>query len=224
MKVVSVYGDSILKLVLEENGHYRSDRRIERAAEAELGIRIENRSYFGSTAGKALLRMRRDRENGKDFGSLCVIEFGGNDTGYRWNETAADPNRPHRPAAEPAEFQRQLGDLAACAAETGAQPVLSNLPPMDCEAYFRWITRRLPSPEPVLRWLGSPEKLAAMNEAYSTLCEETAAERKLPLLDLRSPFLEAGPISRLMCSDGVHPNAAGQDCLLEAVRRFARGR
>lgn len=218
MNRVTVYGDSILKLVLMENGSYRRDDRAEKQAEKEFNVQIENRSYFGSTAGKALARMRRDREKGKPFGDFCVIEFGGNDASYHWEEIAADPDGEHHPLAEPETFRNTLLKLADCAAESGAQPILTNLPPIDAEAYFNWLTRKMPSPLPLLQFLGSPETLAERNRIYSALCEETAAERSLPLVDIRTPFERAGSVGKLMCADGVHPNTAGQNCLLEGFR------
>ena len=57
---VTVYGDSILKGVLFENGKYVVERKWQDALTERFGLRIANRSRFGSTLPKAMARIEKD--------------------------------------------------------------------------------------------------------------------------------------------------------------------
>ena len=54
---VTVYGDSILKGVLYENGRYVLERGWEERLAERFGLRVVNRSRFGNTLPKALARI-----------------------------------------------------------------------------------------------------------------------------------------------------------------------
>lgn len=222
--MITIYGDSLLKLVLYENGKYMPNHEFEKAYAERYGMELVNRSYFGSTAAKALLRMRRDAEKGRPFGNFCVIEFGGNDCSYDWPKVAAAPDGQHYSLAEPEEYLKNLRDLVCLAYEQGAQPILCSLPPIHAEKYLRWISRDLPSMEPLLRWSGGAGRFYRRNEYYSMLNMALAREMALPLVDLRSGFLLERDVGELLCEDGIHPNREGQQLIYQAFCEFTEKR
>ena len=222
--MISIYGDSLLKFVLYENGTYTPNHEYERAYEARFDASLDNRSYFGSTAKKALMRMRRDAEKGRPFGEFCVIEFGGNDCSYDWPKVAAAPDEWHDSYAEPEEYLQNLRALVCLAIAQGAQPILCSLPPIHAEKYVRWISRGLPSAEPLLRWSGGAGRFYRRNEYYSMLNEALAREMSLPLIDLRSGFLLERDVGALLCEDGIHPNREGQRVMYQAFCEFTEKR
>ena len=101
---ITVYGDSILKGVLLEDGKYRINREWEERLRREHGLEIRNKAHFGSTIGKALGLIRRDAEKTYEEGELAVLEFGGNDCDYDWAAVSADPDGTHTSKTPPEEF------------------------------------------------------------------------------------------------------------------------
>ena len=215
--LVSIYGDSILKSVVYENGAYHAERDLARRFSEKYAVEVDNRSYFGSTSGKALQRMTRDLASDKALGKYCVIEFGGNDCAYRWEEVAAAPEEQHLPVTGPEAFRENLSRLLELVRFHGGIPVLTNLPPIDAKRYFAWITRRLPSPEPILRWIRRIERFYQQNEFYSLLCAQVAKEFGAVFADIRSPFLREYDLDLLLCEDGMHPNRAGHQRIYEVL-------
>ena len=57
---ITLYGDSILKGVLLEEGKYKMNRSWEQRLAAEHGVVIRNRARFGCTIGKALGLIEKD--------------------------------------------------------------------------------------------------------------------------------------------------------------------
>ena len=103
---VTVYGDSILKGVLLENGKYRTERCWERSLAALYGLVIKNSSRFGSTLEKALSLIRRDAEKKYPGGEVAVLEFGGNDCDYDWAAISAEPDGIYDCKTPPERFRR----------------------------------------------------------------------------------------------------------------------
>ena len=218
--MITIYGDSLLKCVLYENGKYTANHEFELAYQEKFGTKLENRSYFGSSAAKARKRMERDAKDGKPFGEWCVIEFGGNDCSYDWSKVAAAPREWHDSYAEPEEYRENLRALVLLARQQGAKPVLTSLPPIHAGKYLSWISRNLPSPEPLYLWSGGEGRFYRRNEYYSMMNMEIARELETPLIDLRSPFLLKRDVGKYLCEDGIHPNRNGQRLMFEAFCEF----
>ena len=92
---VTVYGDSILKGILLENGRYTINREWEEKLSGLCGLNIRNRSRFGCTVQKALALIRKDGAGTYGEGEYAILEFGGNDCDFRWDEIAAAPESEH---------------------------------------------------------------------------------------------------------------------------------
>ena len=100
---ITVYGDSILKGVLLEEGKYKMNRSWEQRLAAEHGLTIRNKAHFGSTIGKALGLIEKDCAETWTEGELALLEFGGNDCDFDWAAIAENPegsyvinsNRPY---------------------------------------------------------------------------------------------------------------------------------
>ncbi len=208
---VTVYGDSILKGVRLEDGRYVVDREWERRLGERFGADIRNRSRFGCTIRKALTVIRHDCGAEPEGGGLALLEFGGNDCDYRWEEIARDPEGSFRCNTPPEEFYREYGEAVDCLRRSGRTPVVLNLPPIHSEKYLGFLCRNGLSRENILRWLGDVEAISRWQEQYSAMTERLAREKGAPLIDLRGAFPAGGDaLAELTCADGIHPSRAGQ--------------
>ncbi len=214
---VTVYGDSILKGVLFENGKYVVDHGwVDRLAE-RFGLRVANRARFGSTLPKAMARIEKDCETPCAEDEIALLEFGGNDCDYDWAAVAAAPEAAHECKTPPEPFfdcyRRAIRLLRA----SGRRPVLTTLPPINAELYLRFLCRDGLSREAILRWLGDVERIYRWQECYSDVAEQLSREEDAPLIDLRRPFLrDARSPAALLCADGIHPSRLGQELIYQA--------
>ena len=215
---ITVYGDSILKGVLLEDGKYRINREWEERLSREHGLEIRNKAHFGSTIGKALALIRRDAEKKYEEGELAVLEFGGNDCDYDGAAISADPEGSYDCKTPPALFDGEYREAARLIRESGREPVLLTLPPIDSRRYLRFICRDGLSQENILRWLGDVDAIYRWQEKYSAMVGAIAAEEGLRVIDLRGGFLRDGHRpEELLCEDGIHPSHLGQGLIFRTL-------
>jgi len=208
---VTVYGDSILKGVLLEDGRYVVNRHWEQRLAERFGLAIRNRSRFGCTVEKALEVIRFDCRREAAPGEVAVLELGGNDCDYDWARISEDPGRAYECKTPREEFLRLYREAIGCLRDSGRRPVVLNLPPIHSERYLGFLCRNGLSRENILRWLGDVEAISRWQAGYSALTERTARETGTPLIDLRGAFPAGGEaLAALLCPDGIHPSREGQ--------------
>ena len=214
---ITVYGDSILKGVLLENGKYVVNHSWEERLSRDFGLNIRNRSRFGCTIQKAMAVIRRDAQTAPAPAEVAVLEFGGNDCDYNWSAISEKPDGEYDCKTPPAEFLAQYREAIELLRKSGRSPVMLNLPPIHSEQYLRFICRSGLSRENILRWLGDVEAISRWQEKYSRMTEEIAGDAGVPVIDVRRFFPAAGPALReLLCADGIHPSRDGQERLYRA--------
>ena len=215
---VTIYGDSILKGILLENGRYTINREWEKRFSERRDIRLTNRSRFGCTIQKAMSLIRRDCETPGGPGDCALIELGGNDCDYDWTEIASDPKRDHDCKTPPKRFLDIYRQAIRLIRKSGRTPVLANLPPVDSERYLRFICRDGLSRENILAWLGDVDAIFRWQKKYSDMVTELAGEEQTRLIDLRGAFYRDGRTAdELLCADGIHPSRSGQSVIFHTL-------
>ena len=214
---ITVYGDSILKGVLYENGRYMLERGWQKRLAERFGLRVENRSRFGVTLPKALARIEKDCETPAEGEEYALLEFGGNDCDFDWAAVSAAPEAAHACRTQPEQFLDACRRAVRALRAGGRTPVLASLPPINAELYLGFLCRGGLSRENIVRWLGDVQRIYRWQENYSQMVEQVAREEGTPLIDLRRPFLQdTRPPAQLLCTDGIHPSRLGQELMYEA--------
>jgi len=217
---VTIFGDSILKGILLEDGRYTVNHEWEERFSDKYGIEIRNQSHMGLTVEKGLSRMENDIRRGHMPGDYAVIGFGGNDCDYQWEEVAEDPEGEHAchvPAERFCELYRKAIRLVR---QAGAKPVCVVPPPIDSEKYLNHICSGGLNRERILQWLGDANAIYRWEERYARLGEWTAEQEGTMLVDLREPFLAKRRLDCLLCDDGIHPSQEGQALIYESFCSF----
>jgi lysophospholipase L1-like esterase len=216
-----IFGDSIMKgVILSDNSRYKtSDVFNAEALSSELGVPVDNRSRFGCTLEKGLGVLEKTLNMGQSC-SAIVLEYGGNDCDFNWEEVAAAPEGEHEPHTPIDKFVALYERAVTLLREKGITPILTTLPPLCSERYLKWICRAGLSKDNILRWLGDVNAIYRYQERYSRAVEALAARLKTPLVDIRSRFLSERKMEDYFCADGIHPNEKGQGLIREAFRSF----
>ena len=225
---LAIFGDSIMKGVQlkKDTGRYCVEDRLELdALAASYGFTLENRSRFGCTIGRGTELVLRQLENGL-VADAVLLEYGGNDADFRWDEVAAAPDAEHDPNTPLPQFITRLGELVDAVRCHGILPVLMTLPPISASRYLDWITRNGLDRAAILHWLGDEGAIYRYQERYSNAIKSLAAQKAVPLIDVRDAFLQRRCLLPYLCEDGIHPNSAGQrlirDALAERLAAFAK--
>lgn len=224
-KNISVWGDSILKGIVRDEtpDGYRvlEDNCVQRFARS-TGALISNHASFGMTTVKAIERIARSviRRKPED-GDIVLIEFGGNDCDFKWNEISERPDESHEPRTPISLFAANMQSIIDVFKSFSITPLLMSLPPLEPNRYLEWISRGL-SRVNILKWLDDVNKIYRWQEVYNDTVVEIARKNDLPLIDVRRRFLMSERYTSLICDDGIHPNENGHELIYSSFMDFLR--
>ena len=228
MKLVAL-GDSIMKGVLlrSEGGrsHYSlADKGIVETCAERLGGESLNLGKMGCTieAGERILDRYIDRFSGAAY---VLLEYGGNDSDYNWQEIAESPGKEHFPRTRLDVFEQVYERVINRIKEMGAIPLVLSLPPMDAERYFAFFSQNWEDSfrANVMHWLGgSTNTIMSGHELYNLATMRVAQRAGVQWIDVTSGLLKDRNYRVYLCDDGIHPNEQGQRKITEAVMRVLR--
>ena len=222
MKNISILGDSITKGIVLDNSKYRRlDTSFVNMFGEKTKCAINNLSLFGCTVTKGLQIF--DRQQKKIQSSDIVLtEFGGNDCDFDWGAISENPDGSFEPNTSPDTFLAYYENIIKKLLDEKKKTVILNLPPLDDEKYFKWISRGR-NADNILHWLGgSTRYIYRWHEMYSNALYSIAADMRVPLIDIRSEFLRLKNYSDYLCEDGIHPNAAGHRLIYNKIFEAAK--
>ena len=222
IKKIAVFGDSILRGIQlnPQNNQYTVDNHIDvQRISRMFSVTINNYSKFGSTILKGQKMLYHHLENNADYDAV-LMNYGGNDANFNWQQVAMHPLDEHLPATPLQVFVKTYTEVVHKLKQMHITPILATLPPMDAQKFFDWFCKDI-NKENVLKWLGSVSGIYRYQENYSLMVEKIARQAQVPLVDLRGAFLKYRRIDNLLCEDGIHPNTAGQKVISDAFLRFA---
>ncbi len=227
---IYLFGDSVARgIILSDDGSYMPiSESFASLAAQKLGINVVNKARFGCTITKGLNILQRfmsgERAPATTMGiekGVAILEFGGNDCDFLWDEVAARPEAAHIPLTPLDTFYRVYGEMIDALRAKGLKAAVMSLPPLVAERYLAWITRNGLDREAILRWLGGVEKIFTWHESYDKIVRKIAAEKDCQLLDIRKDFLALRDYREYMCNDGIHPNRAGHRLMEASLERYA---
>lgn len=216
-----IYGDSIMKGTILDAGYRYHAIMNEYLIKLydRFGIEAENRARFGITVQRGHSILLRDIDEGLDC-ELALVEFGGNDSDFKWNEISMEPDKEHLPLTSMADFKQNIAAMTEELRAQGVQPIMMTLPPIEPNRYLDFVSRNGNSRENILKWLGYVEKIYETHKSYSDAVAEIAQERMVPLVDVRSAFPSGDALGEYMCIDGVHPDKKGYQLIADSFASF----
>ncbi len=223
---INIYGDSLMRgTVIDENRRYHSTigGLLDRLAGC-FGLAFKNKARFGITIGKGERILKSDLETGLGC-DFALVEFGGNDCSFLWQEVGENPERDHQPFTRLEAFEETCHEMVDAIRCAGAQPVLMTLPPLDAEKHLSFIsgggeTKR----RNILRWLGDVQMIYRFHELYSNAVVKIAKRTGALLVDVRSRFLDKHSLREWVGADGVHPTPRGYQLICETFADFIAAR
>lgn len=228
MKLVAL-GDSIIKGVLVQSEGERSryslaEKSIVECCAERLGGESLNLGKMGCTieAGERILNRCLDKMSGAQY---VLLEYGGNDSDYNWQEIAEAPEKEHFPRTRLEVFEQVYERVINKIKAMGAIPLVLSLPPMDAERYFAFFSQKWEEGfrANVMRWLGgSTNTIMSGHELYNLATMRVAQRTGTQWIDVTSGLLKDHNYRAYLCDDGIHPNERGHRMIAEAVLQSLR--
>ncbi|MEG0251303.1 MAG: SGNH/GDSL hydrolase family protein [Christensenellaceae bacterium] len=221
IKSIIVLGDSVAKGVLlnpEKKRYFFSKEGFIKTISDKLLAKVTNLSKFGMTTSHWQNILDKNEQLNAD---LVLIEYGGNDCDYNWDEVAQTPLEEHLPNTLSAKFEQNLKKLVLNVKQRHKIPVLMNLPPLDADRYFHWFTKGdRDRANNILEWLRDISKIYWWQEKYSYIIEKVAHNTDTRFINVRSAFLTQDNYRDFICEDGIHPNQAGQTLMHHVLEDY----
>lgn len=220
MSEIYAFGDSVLKGIVLENEKYKvCKNRFSNICEDVLNVVIENKAKFGSTIliGEKSFEKNLSMLDNPNV-EYVVLEFGGNDCDFKWQEISDNPNIEHSPNIEVNEFVKMYTEIIQVIKSKNKKPVLLSLPPIDAQRYMNKISKNL-NKENILKWMNNNIYfLTNWHERYNIEVFKLALNNNISIIDITSKFLEQKDYSLFLCEDGIHPNEEGHKIISEAIQ------
>jgi len=212
-----VFGDSIGKgVVLQPNtSRYGVIKMNLEKIFGQEEINVKNYSRFGCTVSKGLWVIKKHACELMGYNRV-FLELGGNDCDFIWKEVAENPEKEHLPRTPIEEFKKLYEQAIDEIRDNGGNPIILNLPPLDPNRYFKWISRGL-NGDNILKWLGDVGMIYRWQEMYNIEVMLLATRMGVPIIDIRSSFLKRNDYRDFLCSDGIHPNNKGYELIYETI-------
>lgn len=223
-KKVVIFGDSILKpIVINESKRFVVSDAVDwKSIENNLGVVIENRSKMGATIRHGMGYLAECLKNDKSF-HAAVICYGGNDSDYNWKQVSENGNVKHLPNTSLDEFEVILNNMIDSLVENNIKVILMTLQPISSIMYYNWFMRNGLNKENIMKHLGDIETIARHQELYNNIIIKTAYGRGIDIVDIRREFLDSPVYATMMCEDGIHPNALGEQLIADAfIRKYGK--
>ncbi len=227
-KRITVFGDSIGKGITTDGG------RIEvlpvyavNLFENAYGVKIENLSSFGNSLKRFCERGKVDKyiaSIDKSVKNVVVLELGGNDADFDWQDVAADPCREHGPKTDVEEFSVLYAETLGKLLDAGVEVIPCTLPPVCSDRYFNNVIKNLADGNRVLEFFkGDTGTIYRHQEMFNNEVIKNSFRNGLRVIDLRQRFLNRNDFDSLMCKDGIHPNELGQREIFYAAQKYLAG-
>lgn len=218
-KKILVVGDSLCKGVSlneEKNRYFFIKNSFVNNLSAALNVDVVNTAKFGSTIKYGAERLEAHLTNHRP--DIVLIEYGGNDCDFIWDEIAEDPYKQHLPKTTLSDYSHYLIAMIAMARRYQATPVVMTLPPLNAVDYFKWFTKgSRKKADSILKWLEDVSKIYWWHERYSSTVVDVAEQCNVPVADVRRSFLRTPDFRTYICSDGIHPNEKGHKLLTASI-------
>ncbi|MCB2306895.1 SGNH/GDSL hydrolase family protein [Clostridium estertheticum] len=222
--IIVAYGDSITKGIIydDKKSKYATlKENFTSIIDNKIKGPVYNAGKFGNTIIRGALKMYNDVI--KKSPDIVLVEFGGNDCDYKWDEIAKNPEMEYKPNTDIYTFRETLLSMIDTLKNNHIMPVLLTLPPLDPLKYFNWISKEDSTSEKnILHWLGTKDRLFTWHNSYSKMVTQVANETDTVLIDIRSEFLKHNDYTRFLCKDGIHPNIDGQSLIATVILNFLK--
>lgn len=210
------FGDSVTRGITFLNGRFKIIRNNYPALlQKGLGEKdvVINKGVFNDNSDCLLKRLDEDVLDLHP--DLVLINIGGNDCNFRWDQVARLPEEEHIPVVPLNRYLNNIKLITEKISSSGSMPVLLSLLPLDPVRYYQALMTHYS--QNIGHWISCCGGIEHWHGMYNRSLKELADKLHVTLFDLRTAFKKKGDLSELINEDGLHPTATGYQAMAEIL-------
>lgn len=218
MRIVCA-GDSLTRGVSFERGRLRILRDNypkllqEAFDERSDSVEIVNRGVFNDNSD--LLLERLDKDVLSLHPDAVLIEIGGNDCNFRWDEVAKRPDADHEPYVPLPRYIDNITALVKKIRSAGATPVVMTLVPLHPVRYYKHLAATFGTE--IAHWIALCGGIEYWHRGYDDALRKRLSQLGVNPIDVRKPFEQLASGDNFISLDGIHLTADGYRWLTQVV-------
>lgn len=210
------FGDSVTRGVTFTKGRFRLVREnYPVLLQKLLGDQDEviNKGVFNDNSD--LLLKRLDKDVLQLHPDMVLINIGGNDCNFRWDQVASAPEEEHVPVVPLSRYLDNIRHMVRKISDAGAMPVVLSLLPLDPVRYYHALMGHYS--HSIGHWISCCGGIEHWHGMYNRSLKQLVQKLGIPTLDIRTPFKAKGDLSELINDDGLHPTAKGYKAMAQII-------
>ncbi|MEQ2465487.1 SGNH/GDSL hydrolase family protein [Niallia sp. HCP3S3_B10] len=184
---------------------------------------ILNKGVFNDNSDLLMKRLEKDVLSEEP--NYVLLNVGGNDCNFKWQEVAENPDSNHDPIVPINQYIENIGNMVAKMKQSNITPILLTLPPLDPVRYYKFIADRYGTT--ISHWISCCGGIEHWHSLYNFHLNNLIEQLNLPSIDVRTALIKAGNIADFISDDGIHLNSAGykkmSDVIFEEMLRLTGG-
>ncbi|WP_449537511.1 SGNH/GDSL hydrolase family protein [Ferdinandcohnia sp. Marseille-Q9671] len=208
MKIVC-FGDSLTRGVSFVKGRMRILKEnypafLQQFA-SDSNLTVINKGVFNDNSDLLLSRVEKDVI--AEQPDYVIINIGGNDCNFKWDEVAVNPEEEHQPIVPLERYVENLKQLVGKIRESNSTPILMTLPPLDPVRYYRLLSQKYGSS--ISHLIGLQGGIEHWHGLYNRSLTMLAEQLDVVKIDIRSAMNQSGDLLHFISDDGIHLTGEG---------------
>ncbi len=215
MKIVC-FGDSLTRGVSFVKGRMRILKENYPAFLQQFAsdhITVINKGVFNDNSDLLLSRVEKDVID--EHPDYVIINIGGNDCNFKWDEVAKNPEDEHQPIVPIERYMENLKKLIQRIQETNSIPILMTLPPLDPVRYYKLLAQTYGSS--ISHWISLQGGIEHWHGLYNRSLNSLAEQLNVLKIDVRTAMKHAGNLNDFISDDGIHLTGEGYKTMSSAI-------
>lgn len=184
---------------------------------------VLNKGVFNDNSDLLMKRLEKDVLSEEP--NYVLLNVGGNDCNFKWQEVAENPESDHDPIVPINRYIENIGQMVTKMKQSNITPILLTLPPLDPVRYYKFIADRYGTT--ISHWISSCGGIEHWHSLYNLQLNKLIEQLNLPSIDVRTALKKAGNITDFISDDGIHLNSEGykkmSDVIFEEMHRLTVG-
>ncbi|MGV3489217.1 MAG: SGNH/GDSL hydrolase family protein [Tuberibacillus sp.] len=172
-------------------------------------IEVVNKGIFNADSDLLLTRLNKDVIDEKP--DYAIIEIGGNDCNFRWNEVAERPYEDHKPIVPLDRYLNNIKEIVTKIRKAGITPLIMNLPPLDPVRYYKSISDVYGTS--ISHFICSVGGIEYWHENYHRMLNKLIDQLNVIKIDTRHVISPEQDLSEMIGHDGIHLTSTGYRAL-----------
>lgn len=176
-------------------------------------VEVVNKGVFNDNSDLLVQRLEKDVLSLTP--NYVLIEIGGNDCNFFWDQVAQRPEDEHEPIVEIKRYLQNIQILAERIKQEKAVPILLSLLPLDPKRYYEHLATMYQSS--IAHWISRCGGIEHWHSLYNRELKQFVQRMGTVMIDIRTMFKQKGDLQELLSDDGIHPSPIGYSVLSECI-------